>query len=231
MFQTSLQLGRILGVPIRLHWSFMLFLGCMMYLRYGSDYPWADVVRIASFLILLFGCVLLHELGHALMAKRFGVKTHHITLMPFGGMALLEGTPKRPIQEMWIAFAGPLANLLIAAALSVVLICTTEQGISFIGITEGIFDYRLHFFQLLVFVNMLLFVFNLFPIYPFDGWRMLRALLCMLFLREMATRMMLILSLIIGICLVFIGFYYQDKRLMLLGLFSLFMIRRGIATA
>jgi Zn-dependent protease len=130
---------------------------------------------------------------------------------------------------MWVAFAGPFANLLIAIVVAITLLCTTEQGITFIGMQEGIFDYRIHFFQLLVLVNVLLFVFNLFPIYPFDGWRIVRSALCMRFSREKATQIMLIVSLIISLLLVAFGFYYEDKRLMLLGLFGLFMMRRGTA--
>jgi Zn-dependent protease/CBS domain-containing protein len=168
----SWQLGEISGIAISVHATFVLLVA------WFAVAFWVEVgnlIRVASgvaLLLLLFGCVLLHELGHALTAQRFGFSTREITLLPIGGIARLERIPDDPKQSLLITLAGPAVNIAIAAALFVALRVTgTWQPITDISLTQG------PFFERLMLVNISLVIFNMLPAFPMDGGRALRALL------------------------------------------------------
>jgi Zn-dependent protease len=130
-------------------------------------------------ILAVFGCVLLHELGHALMARRFGIHTHDITLYPIGGVARLARMPRAPGAELLIALAGPAVNFAIAAALTpLVVLGAGETGsVSALGL----------FLNTLLEINLVLGLFNLIPAFPMDGGRVLRALLSSWLGRARAT--------------------------------------------
>ena len=109
----SLELGRIAGTAVRVHVTFLLFLafiGILVYRANGPEAAWDSL----AFIILIFICVVAHEFGHVLMARRFGARTRDVTLFPIGGVANIERIPEKPSQEILVALAGPLVNLLIA---------------------------------------------------------------------------------------------------------------------
>jgi Zn-dependent protease/CBS domain-containing protein len=178
----SPKIGRIFGIDVHVHFTFLLLLVFI-----GFAY-WQRTQRIdaalvgVGFILALFACVLLHEFGHALMARRYGIKTQDITLLPIGGLARLERMPENPIQEFWVALAGPAVNVAIAALLWLWLAATggfsQETDLALINGSMV---------QRLMMVNVFLVVFNLLPAFPMDGGRVLRALLATRLGRRRAT--------------------------------------------
>jgi Zn-dependent protease/CBS domain-containing protein len=169
----SWTLGRVAGIDIRMHWTFLLLLGWVAASAYAAGRGWGFAVFGITFILAIFACIVLHELGHALTAKRYGISTRDITLLPIGGLARLEELPEDPKQEFFIAAAGPAVNVAIAGILFI--------GLWMIqGIPAGIMpteDPANTFFANLMWVNVALVLFNLLPAFPMDGGRILRALL------------------------------------------------------
>ena len=160
----SLNLGRVFGIRIRAHWGFLVLM----------LWAWRTMGGLPAvmYLCCLFGFVVLHELGHSLVARRFGVRVHDIILTPIGGMARLEGLPPTPKAELWIAVAGPLVNIALALLLTpvVVLLCGSSMSLRSAALgSAGIF------LLTLLLMNVVLAVFNLLPAFPMDGGRILRA--------------------------------------------------------
>src|SRR5215204_5683941 len=112
----SLYLGKISGIKIFIHWTFLILIGWifLIHVRAGDDF--SEGLWGVIFILFLFVCVVLHELGHALTAKRFKIVTRDITLYPIGGIASMESLPEKPGQELLVALAGPAVNVVIAAA-------------------------------------------------------------------------------------------------------------------
>lgn len=168
----SWKIAQIAGIDIRIHATFLLLVAWIALSYYWSGGTLAAALSGVLFLLALFVCVVLHELGHALAARRFGVRTHDITLLPIGGVARLERIPTQPQQELWVALAGPAVNAIIALALAALLL--VSGGLSFplrLSLTDG------PFLQRLMLVNLWLGLFNMIPAFPMDGGRVVRALL------------------------------------------------------
>ncbi len=156
----SWKLGRVAGIDLFLHPTFLLILG------------WAAITSGfdgALFLAAIFGCVVLHELGHALTARLFGVRTRDITLYPIGGIASLERMPRAPGAELLITLAGPLVNVAIAGLLFLAL--QIEHSWEPWASESYLTDFATN----LMWVNVILAVFNMIPAFPMDGGRVLRA--------------------------------------------------------
>ncbi|MCB9136555.1 MAG: site-2 protease family protein [Anaerolineales bacterium] len=167
----SWKLGRFAGIDVYIHATFLLLLG-FYGVRYWANGGMSAMIEGIIFILVLFGCVVLHEYGHALMARVYGIPTRDITLYPIGGVARLERMPEKPRQEFWVALAGPAVNIAIATILGLWLWFTnTFVPFSTLGLTTG------SFLERLMLVNISLVVFNLIPAFPMDGGRVLRALL------------------------------------------------------
>ena len=174
------------------------------------------------FVFAVFGCVVLHELGHALMARRFGIGTRDITLLPIGGLARLHRMPERPIQELAVALAGPAVNVVIAAFLFGVLILG--------GAAEGIFALSLAGASVLVnlmWANVILVLFNMLPAFPMDGGRVLRALLAMRFSYRRATELAAGLGQILAVCLGVLGMLTPGMAMLVVLAVFVFMAARA----
>lgn len=168
----SWQIAKVAGIPIRVHATFILFLVLVFFALARGQSP-AKAAETVGFFLALFGCVVLHELGHATAARRYGVKTRDITLLPIGGVARLERIPEKPSQEIVVALAGPAVNVAIAGILLAVFAGT---GVGLKILADPVMLQQ-NFFARLLAYNVFLALFNLIPAFPMDGGRVLRALL------------------------------------------------------
>ena len=218
----SFSIGRIAGIAIKVHVTFFLIL-ILGAVQWGQPYGAIGAVYGVVLMILLFVCVTLHELGHSLVAQRFGVAVREIVLLPLGGVALLERNATKPWQEFLIAAAGPLVNVVIAILLF---------GITGAAAAMGNFDgsaLQLNsppsISAMLVWLlqaNIMLVLFNLIPAFPLDGGRMLRATLAMFLSYQRATRIATTIGQGIAILLGILGVTSGNFALVLVAVFVFF---------
>jgi stage IV sporulation protein FB len=167
----SIPLGRVLGTEIRLHLTFLLLLAWIGFSA-AAQGGTAAATESVVFICLIFLCVLLHEFGHVLAARRYGIATPDITLLPIGGVARLERIPEKPAEELVVALAGPAVNVVIAALLFLLL-----GGLPPMEAAANMENPGHSMLGRLFWVNVTLVLFNLIPAFPMDGGRVLRALL------------------------------------------------------
>ena len=168
------KLGTFAGIDVFIHATFLLLIGWIGYSHWLQFGTIAKVIEGILFILALFLSVVLHEYGHALTARKYGIKTRDITLYPIGGVARLERMPDKPIEELWVALMGPAVNVVIAALIFLYLYLTGGLAdLTNLSVVSGSFLMRL------MLVNIILVIFNLLPAFPMDGGRVLRALLAM----------------------------------------------------
>jgi len=168
------KLGKFAGIDVYVHATFLLLIGWVGYSHWLEHQNWGQVLNGILFILALFACVILHEYGHSLTARKFGIKTRDITIYPIGGVARLERMPEKPIEELWVALMGPAVNVVIAAGLFAYLYLTSSLvPLNELTVASG------NFLERLMTVNISLVLFNLIPAFPMDGGRVLRALLAM----------------------------------------------------
>jgi stage IV sporulation protein FB len=195
----SYRIAKISGIEVRIHLTFLLLPAFFGYAGW-RDAGWPGAVGEVSFIAALFFCVLLHEFGHALAGRRYGILTPDITLLPIGGVARMERIPDKPSMELIIAIAGPAVNVAIALVLAVSLVLTG-------GILSGPDNtLRIMLHNLLV-VNCGLILFNMIPAFPMDGGRVLRALLAMKFSHLGATRVAARIGQVLACGFAVLGFF------------------------
>ncbi len=217
----ALKIGNVKGIKIQIHWSFWIIVVWIMLSYYLQNHRVGDALLGGVFVLALFGCVTLHELGHALTALRYGIKTKSITLLPIGGLANLEKIPEKPKQEFIIAIAGPLVNIVIVFILFALLkgldMYPTKEELQAFLQSNRHFTVQMFLFNLMA-ANMILALFNFIPAFPMDGGRMLRALLAMKMDRVQATKIASSIGKTLAIVFIFLGFFY-DFWLVFIGLF------------
>ncbi len=198
----SWKLGEFRGIAVYMHATFLILIGFVVLSYWSSGHSFGKTLEGVAFVLVLFSCVILHEFGHALMAARFGIRTRDITLLPIGGVARLERMPEEPLQELWVALAGPAVNVIIALGLFAWIQFTTVfSPLEQLGVTTG------SFLERVMAVNVLLVVFNMIPAFPMDGGRVLRALLARSLEYTRATQIAASVGQSIAMVFAFVGFF------------------------
>lgn len=206
----AINIGRLAGIKIYIHWTFSLLLIYVIYQGLSVGDSVTDIAYMLGLVFAIFGCVTLHELGHSLAARRYGIETYNIVLLPIGGVAQLVRMPEKPIQELIIAVAGPLVNVVIALFLGIiqVIFVNIDSIKQLISAEEANLGIETFLFSLLV-VNIVLIIFNAIPAFPMDGGRVLRALLAMKLSRVKATTIAARIGQVIAILFGIYGFFYN----------------------
>lgn len=213
----SIRLGKLFGIDVYIHWSFWLLIIWIVYLQVSGGGGLGGALWASGFVFALFACVVLHEFGHALTARRFGIGTKDITLYPIGGVASVEKMPEEPGRELLVAVAGPSVNLVIAGILWIYFAATGSfPDPSMLQNATKISD--VPFLFTLFSANIVVAIFNLIPAFPMDGGRALRALLSLMTNRTAATRIAAMVGQILAVVFVLLGFYY-NPWLIIIGLF------------
>lgn len=218
----SFRLGRVLGVELSVHVTFFLLL--LWAAMAGASGGWAGVAFNIAFIVLLFVCVTLHELGHAEVAQRQGVPVHEIILLPIGGLAVLGRNPKTPREELLIAIAGPLVNVVIALGLALGFALAGRFGEMDLGAMVANANHRTLavLIERLFEANVALALFNLIPAFPMDGGRILRGILGLYVPMTRATRIATNVSQIVAIGLFIWAIYSQSLLLAIIAGFVFF---------
>lgn len=208
-----MKLGRVAGIDVFLHWTFVFAPLALILQGWYLQNSLAMTGLMLVLLVCVFGCILLHEFGHALAAKLFAVQTKDIILTPIGGLARLVRMPKRPLEEFVITIAGPLVNLLISGLIAIYLLTigpglALESDISTVDLPV-----------LLFYINLFLFLFNLIPAFPMDGGRILRAVLASFCSFRTATLIAGSVGQVLAVALVVYGFLSAIYSLVVIGVF------------
>ena len=168
----TLEVGRVAGTVVYVHATFLILVGWIAVSVWGETHTVRAVLEALTLTVMLFACIVAHELGHAFAARRYGIRTRDIILLPIGGIGRLERMPGDPRQELRVAAAGPAVSLGIAAVLFAVLVGTARvPALERVDLRAG------PVLEQLMVLNVLLAAFNLLPAFPMDGGRLLRGLL------------------------------------------------------
>lgn len=206
---SSLQIGKFAGIRVQIHWTFWLLFLFVGFLVFSRDGTWIDLFWHSLFIIGLFVCVVLHEFGHALTAKKFGIPTRSITLLPIGGLASLKKIPENPKEEFLVAIAGPTVNVVIALLLASFIPTEAFTSMEPEALQEELSMITPHnFLFYLLTANIALVLFNLIPAFPMDGGRIFRALLTMKVGRIKATQIAASVGKFLALLFFLYGLFY-----------------------
>ena len=214
-------LFRAFGIDIRAHSSFIL-LPSLLGIYYGWNYGVEVGLRASCLVLIVFLCVIGHELSHSLKAKTFGIEVPMITLYPMGGVASMMRIPREPRQEFWIAIVGPLFNFALAVLLIIPLFFLLGK--------ENLLSPGLESWPRMIanvfWINPILGAFNLIPAFPMDGGRILRAALASRMNYLQATRISVSIGRIFAILFFLSGVYFKTWMLLLIAGFVYFAGKR-----
>ncbi|MDZ7720708.1 MAG: site-2 protease family protein [Balneolaceae bacterium] len=206
---SSLKIGRFAGIKVQIHWTFWLLFLFIGFLVFTKDGTFADLIWHSLFIMGLFICVVLHEFGHALTAKNYGIPTRSITLLPIGGLASLKKIPDNPKEEFLVAIAGPAVNVVIAIILVIFVPTETYTSMDPETLQEELSMITPdNFLFYLLTANIALVLFNLIPAFPMDGGRIFRAILTMKMGRIKATQIAASVGKFLALLFFLYGLFY-----------------------
>ena len=211
LFPGTIGTIRLLGVPVRFHFTFLLLLIFLLFIGIGEK---QSGVLTALYVLALFGSVILHELGHAVVGRRYGIRTLEVVMFPIGGVARLERMPKAR-EELWIASAGPMVNVLIAGGIWFAL---WRLG-SLLPFEALAVPNDANMAQRIAFGNLILAAFNLLPAYPMDGGRILRSLLARFRSEDDATQIAARAGRMLAILMGLAGLLWSNFMLVFVAMF------------
>jgi Zn-dependent protease/CBS domain-containing protein len=214
----SFKIGRAFGIDVKVHWSFFLLLAFFGYLAFRDSGSLTSALVTVGIVVALFFCVLLHEYGHSLVAIRLGSEVQDITLLPIGGLARMKSLPERPIDEVKVAVAGPLVNVVLAPVFfGLALLFGGKLSVP-TDIVSGV-DSIGQVFVALGTINVALVIFNMIPAFPMDGGRVLRGLLATRLGPVRATDISSTIGQGFAILFILVGFLGQNFLLAIVGFF------------
>ncbi|HZV70282.1 MAG TPA: site-2 protease family protein [Saprospiraceae bacterium] len=225
--QGSYHIATISGIPVKVHWSFgLLLLWVVFETSKGGFQPILLLLSLAIVLSVFF-CVILHEFGHALAARKFGVKTFDIIMTPIGGIARLERMPDGKGQEFWVAIAGPVVNFLIVGLIWISYAVFKGEVLPLFSSSFWNFEQEAtSYFKIILLANGYLGAFNLLPAFPMDGGRILRSLLSLRMDRNKATQIASFAGQVIALIMFGYGIMQDRPTLILIGVFIFFAARQ-----
>ncbi|HPK09030.1 MAG TPA: site-2 protease family protein [Saprospiraceae bacterium] len=221
----TLQIAKFFGIPVKLHYSFAFIFLYIAYISYTYKLTFDNAIFLSAMILTMFVCVVLHEYGHALVALKFGIKTEDIILSPIGGVARLYRNPEKPKEEFLIAIAGPLVNVAIALLLFLTLWIIGQSDIGLESLNDLQYFKISDFLGPLIYINVILFLFNLAPAFPMDGGRILRALLSIKMDRLKATKIASIIGRVLAVVFIILGLYTSNYIWAFIGVFIFTMAR------
>ncbi len=218
---SSFKIGRAFGIDLKVHWTFFLLLAFFAFAGYQRSGSVTNALITALIIVALFVCVVLHEYGHSLVAQRLGVEIQDITVLPIGGVARLKSLPTRPWDEVKIAIAGPLVNVVLAPIFFAIALLLGAGPLDTANILQGGNSLG-QIFAYLGLINVALVVFNLIPAFPMDGGRVLRGLLATRFGPVRATDIASAVGQFFAFAFFLIGLLSGNFVLALIGVFIFF---------
>jgi len=223
----SLNIGTYAGIPVKIHWTFGFLLLFVAYTAYDNQMSIKASLIFMLYVLILFLCVTLHEYGHALMGRKFGIQTSDILLTPIGGIARMGQMTKNPKHEFLIALAGPFVNVIIAIILAIFIYFQLDaQYLPQNEALEDVFNNFPELLRMVFLMNIVLFLFNLIPAYPMDGGRVLRSIIAMVTNFEKATIYATWIGMILATIFAGLAIYWAHPTLGFIAIFVFFMANK-----
>ena len=215
----TFHLCTITGIPLKAHWSIGLTLLFVAYVVHLHNLTVAASVGFVLLVLVMFVCIILHEFGHSMAARRYSIETLDIIISPIGGLARLQDVPEEPKKEIIVALAGPTVNVVIATIVGFSLHFILGTRLIPDSDSLELLGSPINFLRFVFTINIMLFVFNLIPAFPMDGGRVLRALLSIKLERVFATRVAMWLARLITFALISLAISSNNITLGLIGVF------------